>query len=755
MNTNTSSFSHKFKSYVASSTFSLFLIQPICVLADSSKSTSTNTGNSAGATKNLLNSNTSLPQELAIQNFKEILIKGDNGPVPLIKITEDAAAAPAHVTVVNKKELDRITFNTYGDIYRNRVGFNVVEYNQGLVAYGISVRGFDEGHGRNLAVYLDGMPLNITGSQHTNGFADQSQVIPELLNRVEITRGPFSVLAGNHAVGGSVQLHTDSALRSSFKYQVDHFGRSRILPIGSFKLGPGHLLAALDITKGHGYTDQSNAERVNFFSRYAIPLGDGEASVRIQSYAADAESPGYIDKARILSGEISKHSKLNHGIGDAKTQQNVVLNYRSNDLEGTTGWGSGWFASAYYNRDIRRRWTNFDLSLPPNSNETLNQERDLLHQVGFDIRKTTSFNVGTMPSQIVSGFQLNSEEIHGSRRLTDSHRNGILQDDLLFPDVTGVKRRAYTNTQAFYTNLQLLPVSRLKLMAGFRYDWMHFRTKLNEADNIFAQAVENGLPTEIRRSANQVSPKLGAVLSAYEDERHRVEFYGNIARGLKSPYTFSDFYSNVSNVVPGIPNLAISSLWSFEYGLKAGATDGSYNFRIGFWNTKQDLESSRNAAGFVQSFQKTNRDGFDVEGDLNILPSTRIFANYSQVKARINNPVDPNQVFVPLVPENMVTFGAESVFTVAGNPLTLTLADNYIGQMAISTDNALHTKSYHRYTLRAAYQLPKSWYSAVISANLIGYTRQFEEVAFDFGGGVVGASPSPRVKATFAITIPL
>ena len=673
---------------------------------------------------------------------------------PLVRITEDVSAAPANITVIGRKELDRMTINTYGDILRNRAGINVIEYNQGTVAYGISVRGFDEGHGRNLAVYLDGMPLNVTGSQHTNGYADQAQIIPELLNRVEITRGPFSILAGNHAVGGSVQFTTDQSVKSSFKFQVDHFGRSRVLPILSTSLGPGHLLAALDMTKGPAYTKQSNLDRVNFFGRYSMPVANGEASVRVQSYTASADSPGYRDRDQIRSGMIDKHSKLNYGIGDAKTQANAVINYRSYDLEGVTGLAGGWFASLYYNRDIRRRWTNFDISLPPNSNEPLNQERDLLHQVGFDLRKTTSFDVLTMPSQFVFGFQLNSEEIDAQRFRTDSGRH-TLSPGPGFTDVISIKRKVYTNTQAFYANYQIQPVSRVKLTAGLRYDWLHFRNKLSVDDDTYATAVANGIPTEIRKSAEQISPKFGVVISAYEDKTHRAELYGNIARGLKSPYAFSDYYANVSGANAGIPDLSISSLWSFEYGLKAGSVDGRYNLRIGFWNTQQDKESSRNAAGFTQSFLKTNRDGFDVEGDWSILPETRIFASYSQIRARIKEPVTSGEVYVPLVPKNMVSFGVESVFRVMDNPLTLSLMDSWVGTMPISANNVLHTHSYHRYTLRAAYTLPASLRNTTISANLVGYSRQFEEVAFDFGGGAVGTSPSPRARATFAITIPL
>ena len=265
---------------------------------------------SAGLLASSAQAQTSTPQ---------VLITGQAAK-SLLRISEDAAAQPASVTVIDKRALGRQQITTYGDLLRNATGINVVEYGQGqgLVAYGVQLRGFDEGHGRNIAVALDGMPLNVTGSQHTNGYADQAQLIPELLDRVEIVRGPFSVLAGNHAVGGSIQYTTDAVRASSLKLTVDSFGRTRLLPIASLALGTGQLLVGLDATAGRGYNQHSDLQRGNLFTRYSMPLGAGVASLRLQAYSAKADAPGYPDKALVESGQRGDRSALTRGIGDAK-----------------------------------------------------------------------------------------------------------------------------------------------------------------------------------------------------------------------------------------------------------------------------------------------------------------------------------------------------------------------------------------------------------------------------------------------------
>lgn len=670
---------------------------------------------------------------------------------PLTRVGSDAALQPASVTVIGKSELDQKTVDTYGDILRTATGFSVVEYGQGLVAYGVQVRGFDEGHGRNIAVTLDGMPLNVTGSQHTNGYADQAQLIPELLDRVEIVRGPFSVLSGNHAVGGSIQYSTDARRESSFKATVDSFGRVRLLPIASLGLGGGQLLAALDATKGSGYNDQSDIRRLNLFTRYAMAVAGGEASLRFQAYDADAQSPGYLSRQRIDSGAIPATAALSRGIGDAKTQQNLVFNFRSDDAEGRGGLDSGWFASVYANHDIRKRWANFDLATVVGSSINLRQERDVLQQVGFDLRKTSSLQFAGWPAQWQAGLQINDERIDAAQFKTDADHRRLLPTASQ-PDVVGVDRRVQTTTQALYTQLQLQPLAALKLTAGLRYDRLRFDVNLRPDDDTYAAAQAAGTPVNVARTATQASPKLGFAWALSESAAGRVDLYGNLSRGLKSPYAFSDYYANIG--VGAVPDLSISPLRSAELGLQGGSADGRWQWRTALWNTRQSREADRNAAGFLQSLKNTRRDGLDVEAALALAADTRVFANYGQVRARVEDPATAGADRITNVPRYTATLGASTSVTLGGAPLMLSLSDTVVGPQPITSDASLSTRTYQRITARAAYPLP-GWSGATMSLNLVAIDRPYEEPAFDFGGGEVGITPKPRLRATLGLQFPL
>jgi hypothetical protein len=65
--------------------------------------------------------------------------------------TEDTEGAPA---------ISRLAVAAYGDLFRPLPGFNVSNYGQLGIGYGLSLRGYtDAEHGRDIAYHIDGVPL--------------------------------------------------------------------------------------------------------------------------------------------------------------------------------------------------------------------------------------------------------------------------------------------------------------------------------------------------------------------------------------------------------------------------------------------------------------------------------------------------------------------------------------------------------------------------------------------------------------------
>jgi outer membrane receptor for ferrienterochelin and colicin len=123
-----------------------------------------------------------------------------------------ADALPAETTTLGPEQIERTPIFSYGDIFRPLTGFDVSNYGQGGLGYGISLRGFiDAEHGRDIAYFIDGVPVNDVSSIHTPNYADLNILIPETVRRIDIIRGPFDPEFGDSNLGGVVNIITKDA----------------------------------------------------------------------------------------------------------------------------------------------------------------------------------------------------------------------------------------------------------------------------------------------------------------------------------------------------------------------------------------------------------------------------------------------------------------------------------------------------------------------------------------------------------------
>ena len=113
-------------------------------------------------------------------------------------VSGSVTALPAATTTLDAPRISQLPVATYGDLFRSLPGFNVSNFGQGAIGYGLSLRGYTEAeHGRDIAYYIDGVPVNEVSSLHTPNYADLNILPPESVKSVEIVRGPFAVEYGD------------------------------------------------------------------------------------------------------------------------------------------------------------------------------------------------------------------------------------------------------------------------------------------------------------------------------------------------------------------------------------------------------------------------------------------------------------------------------------------------------------------------------------------------------------------------------
>ena len=411
------------------------------------------------------------------------------------------------------------------------------------------------------------------------------------------------------------------------------------------------------------------------------------------------------------------------GIGDTKKQTNIVANFRSDDAEGTGGLSTGWQSSVYAVRDDRRRYTFFDLNNPTGAPADLGAERDRLSQFGLDVRKSTMLGSATMPAQLMIGAQYNDEKVDAVNFATSSRRVSLGDASV------GQQRDVTTRTSALYAQYQISPLPRLKLQAGMRYDHIDFDIGLKSLDDAFSANGKNNFNT----SKNQFSPKLG-VAYALADGSHPIELFANGARGLKTPYPYGDYNR--------LPDSGITPLTSYEIGLQGGQANASW--RVAAWRTRQDKEALFNSANLFIGNQRTDRNGFDIEGRHSLSDSIRLVGNYSVVKARVLDQGVNDRI--ANVPNWTAGIGIEGVVNAASGRIDWSINDSIVGPQPLLADDSARTQTYHRTTARVGYS-PTALKGAKFALSVTHYDKPYEETRFDFGGGQYGISAKPRWKA--------
>lgn len=123
----------------------------------------------------------------------EIVVTATRLPAPL-------AAATAAVTVITGAELRQRGIATVGEALRGVPGVEVVATGPFGGATSLFLRGGESDYVR---VLLDGVPLNAPG-----GAVDLAALTTAGVARIEVVRGPASVLYGSDAVSGVIQIFT-------------------------------------------------------------------------------------------------------------------------------------------------------------------------------------------------------------------------------------------------------------------------------------------------------------------------------------------------------------------------------------------------------------------------------------------------------------------------------------------------------------------------------------------------------------------
>ena len=501
-------------------------------------------------------------------------------------------AEPISATVVSATTI-RMTpaRNTY-DLLRQTAGVEVHDQGQGPgFASDASVRGFSSDHSTDLALWIDGVPVNEPVNGHSEGYNDFSLLFPAGIQEIDVIHGPTSPLYGNFALAGAVNVRTIERMRGTeLTLAGGSYGHGDVVLLSGFDHGArGGGVIGAHYQHDDGFRPNAHSDLTQLHARMVHDLAPGiTVDAGVEAYGARWSSAGFLSEDQFARHEYSIVSNTADGGFHQRMQERVGLRVmRGNML---------WRTTAYATQG---RWQLY-LTIPPAGGRfegtgSQTEEEDGRHGYG-----ATSALTWTMPSgDITVGMEGRWDRARYENYFTTARTRDSVQ----------TLATARQQSAALFLQSYFDINDHLRFDIGARYDNLDTRSELPDA---------NGLLTATSASHGVFSPKLGATVRLSP----MFAIYANASTGFRS-----------SDGVITDPTLAPITVRSYESGIKldrGGVRASATLFAMDVSN-EQTLNPLTGAASNGGSSRRTGLE-FDLTAPLT--PATTLTADWAILDAK-------------------------------------------------------------------------------------------------------------------------
>lgn len=630
-------------------------------------------------------------------------------------IARAPAKYPTPVEVLDADTIAERPVTDALDLFRQTPGAITVNFGQGDIGNPIGLRGFVSDHGQDVAIFIDGVPINVANHAHAHGLADIGWLQPEFIERVEVIKGPFSAQYGNFALGGVINIVTKNASESLIDLRGGSYGSSRALGVYSQPVAGVTPFLAYEVSHRDGYRDSSSYNRYNLFNKASLPLFGGTLSVRAQAVARDFEAPGYVPLLDVRSGDLSPKTAINQSDGGNSQLYDLVVNF----VPGAAG---GPRLSFYGGHDQLNRYADFVRPDQAARQRQDHSERDFVGWRGsYDLQfaNIVSLTVGT-DGQYDDGSYQRYPTVNRVRANATRDR-----------DVTQLGT-------AVWAQASVQAGRYVSLIGGLRYDRFDI-----DIDNRITPGNSGSAQPDV------VSPKIGAVVTPFR----WLELFANTGRGFRSP-SASELSPDGAGTNTAF-GLNPPTLRTTDTGVKLRPAKGlTLSFDYYFTKTRgeinQQLDPVTGEIDFI-NIGTTTRNGYEAALNYSVSADLDLFAGFSGVNARLDG-APRGADYVANVPYDSQTFGATWRGLVA--PGLKLVLDGYVqrlGEQPLAADRSTVAPAVTRLAAKASLLSRGPW-SGFVQLVYLPDGNASESI-FDFGDPRAPAttdirySPNPTVDA--------
>lgn len=565
----------------------------------------------------------------AAHDTQEAAAQDAYGAVAHVSRERGEAASTAHV---HASEIASVPVRTAEDALRLVPGLTLVQHGSEGKGQQFFLRGFDAVHGMDLEVTVDGVPVNEWSNLHAQGYLDLGFVIPEVIQRVDVVKGPFELEQGAFGMAGTARYRlgvadADRGVRAS--YTAGSTLRQRLLLTYAPHEGNGEQFVAAEVMQDPSYGQRRAARRANLMGRVLLmdSAPRGQLALLLSSYVAEFELPGTLRLDDIAAGRVDFYDAYFQS-GEGQSLRGLgALSYALDRA------GHRVRASAYGGYRKLSLFDNFTGALVDPVN---GDYRDQQHESAFfgaNLHWTAPLSEELT---LVSGVGVRGDKLAQRERPADGARVPVAppercevdeEVDADACDTASVRRRALSGTQLLahaLLGLAYRPTRALRVEAGARADWVH----VNVRDDIEAGNRRRG-------DAFALSPRAVASFKA----NRVVRLFAAYGRGLRPPEAraFTDHTpvrQGVSEESAGGGKPRMTQSHAVELGTRLRPIP-TLGITVSSFATLINRESVfDHVSGLNLELNGTRRLGAELVGSLALLPWLSVSADATVVDAR-------------------------------------------------------------------------------------------------------------------------
>jgi hypothetical protein len=405
---------------------------------------------------------------------------------------------------ISGAEVNAVPFARVGEALEVVPGLIVTQHSGEGKANQYFLRGFNLDHGTDLSITVDGMPVNMPTHGHGQGYADINFLIPELIQSINVRKGPYFADVGDFGSAGALSIdYVDKLPKNIAEMTFGSFGYRRALVAGSTAVGAGTLLAAIEGVKYNGPWDvPDDVRKVNGVLRYSHGTMTDGLTLTAMAYSNAWNSTDQVAQRAIDQNIIGRFGTLDPTDGGVSSRFSLSGNFAHSSEYGQSK------LSAYVIRSDLQLYNNFTYFLdnPVNGDQFNQLDRRTLG--GFDARHAFDWRFGGLETQTRVGLQSRYDDIHvGLFKTQQRTWFSTVREDRVQEGNVGV----WMDSTTRWT------------------DWL--RTTVGIREDVFVGRVLSDLPENSGTAqASITSPKAGIVFGPWV----KTEFYGNYGYGLHS-----------------------------------------------------------------------------------------------------------------------------------------------------------------------------------------------------------------------------